>query len=417
MANAKIACSLKLFLVSIVLALVSAGCSEKSNTVSGKVSGAQVAKKPQVAEPTRAQMEAKKDLQKDNLAAISSNIGGQRVDFSSLEGREISDLYKVMSGLDGVVQSHTVKVKGKRGKVTTKTAVFVPKLAVVNYGQTLKSMWIGKLDRKKGVSDATIDNSHTPLAVYSEDPKTMNLKQFIAAAQSEVNVVNKSLNWAGVCKSYKLGRDECAVFKSIGMDIRGIDLVAYGMTELMPSADGQLNVNFVDILLRHAGSNYLMAIPAMYDKYLSLGLYQFTSLALRDDDEGAKGASRVNRFLPGYNRIPGSVIKLRNGQNHRAAYLFALHNFANMVQKTSSKEFVVLRSIVTNRTRQGDLVTYMACAHHAPGLALRSMKVWLGKGANGSIQSSLLGRLSGASGYGYKTYRNLFALEQYAAKH
>lgn len=401
---------MKFFVVMVLSVMMISACGQKpkAEKVGATTSQAQNFKKQ---EPTRQEMEAKKELQKENIKSSAEEIGDQLVDFSSIEGRRLSDLYKPISGLKGVTQETLESVKdGKKKK--PKSYIVVPKSATVNYGKQLTYLWHGKLDRKKGVTDATIDNSHTPIAVYTENAKRMNLKRFISEADREVAAVAKSLDWSGVCHYYKLGRDECKVFRTLGTDIRGVDLIAYGLTELLPSPDGALNVAFIDIVLRNAGANYLMAIPAMGDRMLSLGFYQFTSYALRDDHQALEGASRVNRFLPVDQRIPGSVIKLRNGQNHRAAYLFALHNFANMVQKTSSKEFTVLQKVI--KDKPGDLVTYMACAHHAPGLAIRSMKVWLSKGAKGSINPFLQGRLKS---YGAKTDSNLAALEKYNSTH
>jgi hypothetical protein len=153
-----------------------------------------------------------------------------------------------------------------------------------------------------------------------------------------------------------------------------------------------------------------MAIPAMYDQYLSLGLYQFTSLALRHDAEAVKGASIANKHLPEAYQIPGSVIMLRGSMNHRAAYLFVIHNFAEMVKRTNAKEIAVLKRV--SRQYHGDMVTFMACAHHSPGLAIRSMKIWLGKGGNGAFNPNLVGRLKS---YGKKTDNNLSALHSYVA--
>ena len=187
--------------------------------------------------------------------------------------------------------------------------------------------------------------------------------------------------------------------------MRGVDLVAYGMTEIMPSAEGDLNVKILEILLRNAGSNYMFTIPALYDRMLSLGFYQFTSYAV-NSNAGA-GASKMNAFLPKTIQIPGSVIALRNGEHHRAAYLFALDNLANLSKKTNEKEFAALRKAL--KQKPGDIVTFMATAHHAPGLAIKSARNWLSKGAKSSLNDHLIGRLRP---YGKKSDSNLAALER-----
>ncbi len=326
----------------------------------------------------------KKEMQKEKLEDSASQAADQKVNFSTISGRKLGGLYADMLGVSGTI----------------------PTSATVNFAENLADMWARKINRKK-ISDASVDNAHTPLSVFLENPKKINLKKFVSEADAEITLVNKNIRWSSMCKSYKLAEVECKMLKTIVLDIRGVDLIAYGMTELMPSAEGDLNVKILNILLQNAGSNYIMAVPAMYDQMLSFGLYQFTSYALRDDGKKLEGASRVNKHLQKSAQIPGSVIKLRNGENHRAAYLFAIHNFALLCKQTNAKEFAVLR--LATKRKPGDLVTFMATAHHAPGLAIKSARVWLQKGAKEDLNPYLIGRLKP---YGKKTDANLAALER-----
>ncbi len=334
----------------------------------------------------------KAKIQKGNLKKAGSEGVKEKVDLSTISGRNLSDLYVKMLGIpSGIIPSH----------------------AEINFSKVLADMWVGKLTRKKGVSEATIDNAHTPVALYQEDARKINLKQFITEAEAEVKIVKANLNWDKVCAGYKLKDKQCFTLKLVAKDIRGLDLVAYGMTELLPSSDGKLNVKYLDILLKNAGSNFVMAVPAMADSYLSLGFYQFTSLALRDDGIALEGASKASRYLPEKYRIPGSVIKLRNGENHRAAYLFVIHNLATLVKKLNEKQTATLQSVA--KSKPGDIVTFMAVAHHSPSGAIKAMKSWLSSKdktkkvhAPGHLNPHLKGRLVA---YGYKTDSNLDALE------
>ncbi len=380
----------------VAVLLVGCGRADHSATKSKPV------RKLAPAEITPEIMAVKKEVKKAAVQQEGASAGDQLVDFSPILGRVLGDLYIPLTGLKGVVEA------GNCGK--GRACIVVPPSATVNYGKTLADMWVKKLDRRKGVSYATIDNSHTPIALYIENPNRMNLKQLVNEANAEIEIVKRNINWAGLCKKYKLVSDDCQVLKSIVLSVTGTDLVAYGMTELLPSADGVLNVAVMDLVLRNAGANYIMAFPALYDQYLSLGLYQFTSLALRHDAEAVNGASIANRYLPEAQQIPGSVIMLRGSMNHRAAYLFVIHNFAELVKKTNAKEIAALKYV--SARYHGDMVTFMACAHHAPGLAIRSMKIWLGKGGKGAFNPNLVGRLKA---YGKKTDNNLSALHSYVS--
>lgn len=324
-----------------------------------------------------------KDAQKERIKEISSGNPSVQVDFSSIRGRKLGGLYADITGVEGVVgTTHTV-----------------------NYHRQLAHLWFRKLDRHN-VSKATIDSAHIPIELYTKDPRTMTLVQFVAEAEKQVALVKLNLNHQAACKDYALTEPECKTWKMLAQDVRGIDLVAYGLTELMPSAEGDLNVKILDIILRNAGSNYIFTIPALYDRMLSLGFYQFTSYAVNQNANA--GASRMNKYLPAKVRIPGSVISLHNGEHHRAAYLFALDNFANLAKRTNEKEFAALKRAL--KQKPGDIVTFMAVAHHAPGLAIKCTRNWLGKGARGSLNAHLVGRLVP---YGTKSDNNLRALETF----
>ena len=320
--------------------------------------------------------------QKDSLQLHIERSVPVLVDTRSIAGRKLGGLYSDITGIEGVVGTSYH----------------------INYGKNLVNLWIRKLDRKN-VSEATIQSSDIPIQIYLEDPRKMTLKQFIAEAEREVTLIKRSLDFAAACKGYRLDANECAVFTKLAQQVRGVDLVAYGMTEIMPSAEGDLNVKIMEILLRNAGSNYMFTIPALFDRMLSLGFYQFTSYAVNGGT--GQGASKMNKFLPDIVQITGSVITLRNRDHHRAAYLFALNNLANLAKKTNAKEFVALR--VALKKKPGDIVTFMATAHHAPRLAIRSARHWLAKGAKDPLNNHLIGRLRA---YGAKSDSNLLALEK-----
>lgn len=320
----------------------------------------------------------KKDALRLHAAASTTEI----VDTRSIEGRKLSGLYADIVGISGTVKkSHEI-----------------------NYGEILSNLWVRKISRSS-VSLATVNAAEIPIKLYLDDPKKMTLRQFISDADNQVLLVKQKIDWTAACGGYSLDAAECATFKALARDIRGVDIVAYGMTEIMPSAEGDLNVKIMEILLRNAGANYMFTIPALYDRMLSLGFYQFTSYAVNGTTN--QGASRMNRFLKREARIPGSVIALHEGEHHRAAYLFALDNLANLAKRTSEKEFAVLQRAL--KQKPGEIVTFMATAHHSPALAFRSVKSWLSSGAKGSLNAHLVGRLKM---YGKKSDANLAGLEK-----
>lgn len=327
---------------------------------------------------------SEKEVRREEIRATVADTEGILVDFRPIQGRKLGGLYADIVGVEGVV----------------------PATLHINFHEVLASLWLRKLDREH-VSASTVEHAVRPVELYKKDPRKMNLRGFVKQADQQVSLVKNRLDHQGACTGYKLNPSECKLWKSLAKDVRGLDLIAYGMTEIMPTKEGEMNVKVLDILLRHAGSNYMFTIPAMHDNLLSLGFYQFTSHAIIDDGKALGGVSRMNRYLSRDFKIPGSVIELYNGEHHRAAYLFALHNFAILAKQTSEKEFSALSMAI--KRKPGDIVTFMAVAHHAPTLALKCMKSWLSKGAKGDLNIHLTGRLRE---YGKKSDNNLAALEK-----
>lgn len=369
-----------LFLVAVLSLL--AACSKKEEVATTEPKVPASAPSPKTKQEIEKEKQERKEEQKEKIDNHAKKTSSTTVDTSSIAGRKLGGLYSDLTGITGMV--------GVRHEI--------------DFGELLADLWKRKLDRKK-VSEATVKAADIPIARYVNEPKKMTLKAFVGDAEKEVARVKANLNFEAACKGYQLSQAECKMFRSLALDVRGVDLVAYGMTELMPSAEGDLNVKIMEILLRNAGSNYLFTIPALYDQMLSLGFYQFTSYAV--NGSSGQGASKMNTFLPKEVRIPGSVIALKNGEHHRAAYLFALDNLANLAKRTNAKEFAALKKAL--KQKPADIVTFMATAHHAPGLALRCMKSWLSKGAKGSLNGHLVGRLKP---YGKKSDNNLAALEK-----
>lgn len=321
----------------------------------------------------------------------------QRVDLTPLQGYKLGDLYSGNLGL-------------KHGQL-------VPRYVDVSFDERMghfyrkKILW-EKCKKSTGVcKEATETVLSKAPQLYErylkEDKQKMNLLQFVAVADSKIAEAKKYLDYKKLCTVYRLDDKKCRLLKAIVSNLKGKDMVAYGMTELLPSADGKLNVRYMDILLRHAGAEFFYHVPALGDGLASLGLYQFTMFALRDDDEVTEGASMVNSFVSkGGPTIPGSVVYLEGHQHHVAAFYFAVHNLAKLVGALSPKGVTLLSA--KHGEYQDEMVIYIACAHHLPGVARPRTARWI----NGGFKSSLFvayGKTPIAR-YAVKTKGNLLAL-------
>ncbi len=303
----------------------------------------------------------------EHKESVKNNV--VHVDLSPIAGRKLGDLYTKYLGL---------------------SAGRIPQTVNVSFDERMASMYhqkvmFEKCKKKNGskicvvASDTVLSQSPELLENYlKSDRMKMGIKDFISIADEKMARGKKFLDWRRLCKSaaYRLSDEKCKLLQSIVGDLQGKDLIAYGMTELLPSDDGELNVKYLDIVLRNAGAQFLYNVPALGDRYASLGLYQFTFFALREDDEKVEGVSVVNSFVKeGGDKLPGSVVALSGHQHHTAAFYFAVHNLASLISRLGKQEMKTLTEV--HHKAQTEMVVLIACAHHAPGHTFPTAGKWL----------------------------------------
>lgn len=311
-----------------------------------------------------------------------ANAAPKTVDLQSLQKYKFDDLYSDLLGLKGQV----------------------PPSARIDFEDNLETMWDKKLNRKRGVTKSAEGAAGGVVAYYAKNQTRMTLQQYVTWINHDVEGLKKSVDWIGLC-GVKLRGDRCKLLREIAEKTYGVDLVAYGMTELFPSANGTLNVRLMEVLLQNAGRQYLETIPAMHDRLTSLGLWQFTQYAVYNVGREVRGASAVNLYVGKPYKIPGSVLALRNEHHHRAAYMFAVANLKDLVRLMSDKE--VANLLRGHRKHLDELVQFIATAHHLPGPAIKGARRWAANDMKLSLQVSLGPKLRK---YADKTQGNLLAL-------
>jgi hypothetical protein len=175
------------------------------------------------------------------------------------------------------------------------------------------------------------------------------------------------------------GESQMALLKALEKQIGADELIAYSLTELMPTGEGSARegVLFLDFLLRNAGSEFFDLVPS-YDSWISSGAYQLTGGAVNELGNEKAGASRIQQAVlaPNMHEIPKSVVELRGAQQHKAAYLFAIDNLALAIRdlgERKSKKFLELSS----QWPGGLVVEYIACAHHEPVEARQAFEAFV----------------------------------------
>ena len=239
----------------------------------------------------------------------------------------------------------------------------------------LSELWNMKQAKAPGnpgiqqVIDAQVQNYE------SSTPTRMTFNEYLAEIRNTIKETKQNLDWEEVARIKRLSPGQGQTLKELSGKIDENALMSYALTELMPSHNGSLNIDVMDFLLRNAGREYVELIPALFDSETSFGLYQFTPHALYDNGEEARGASIINRALPEQKRIPGNVVSLQGNDHHRAAYLFAINNVADLIRNTNERQLNALLNYASNSNN--GLTKYVATAHHRPRDALRAGLRWL----------------------------------------
>lgn len=293
-----------------------------------------------------------------------------RVDLTPLAGRNLSDLFTSYLGIQpGPVPAFVDVSFDERMAYLYHEKVIYKKCTTKKRGEVIC----------KVASDTVLDRAPGLLQRFIESDKMkMNLKSFIDVANEKAVIANKTIDWARLCKLriYHLDAMRCKTLKDIMGNVYGRDLIAYGMTELLPSKIGSTNTAYLDIMLRNAGAQFLYHAPSLGDRYASLGLYQFTFLALREDPLAVEGTNIVNSMVTGSGeKIKGSVIALFGHEHHTAAFYFAVHNVAGVLGQLNNKQAETLSKI--HHTHQDEMVIMIACAHHNPKYTRQVIARWL----------------------------------------
>lgn len=289
----------------------------------------------------------------------------------------------------------------------------IPEYAEVDYFNQMLKLWDRKVNREN-TTEATKDNAGKVLQTYYENKELSNLKGFQKDIANSIRLVNKNLDKEKLGNHFKFNEKENKILEDMSNLISSENLLAYGMTELMPSIqDGKFNKEVLSFLLENAGKNYILSIPALHDKYLSFGLYQFTSFAVKSDAESKEGASIINEFLKEEHQIPGSVSKLIGDDHHKAAYLFSIYNLARVIKQGKGESFDKFLSLKSEKEKKEIISIYIATAHHLPAPSRRAFIKWLNSNdPNVKEYINILNKDNEAlKQYAIKTSNNLSALD------
>jgi len=248
----------------------------------------------------------------------------------------------------------------------------------IDYKYQLALLWQNKFARMVGDEPLEEYDTHHPgildaiESIYAgyKSPEPLggvSIETYRSSIDAVVDQLEGALDWGKVQRLFVLKKNQLDSMRRFAGEIDADLLLSYAMTELMPSEDGARNVTVFDFLLRNAGRGYIDRIPALGDRLLSFGPYQFTPAALPHTTDGSGRTVRSSAHLLDATLkspvLPSNVVSLSGDDHHRAAYLFALYNIAVLVKDLGEERCAAL----AKRGRMSAAVRdYVVAAHHRP---------------------------------------------------
>lgn len=279
-------------------------------------------------------------------------FGEIKINTNELAGKKLGGLYKHYLGLEDSI---------------------VPKILKVDFEKQLKTLWQMK-EEKSGLTRPAEKTRDNLFEEYNKKRTGMDLEMYKNEATSSVENVYNNLNWEKAGKKFKLNENKIDLLKEFAKEIKGSEILAYSLTELMPSDTGEINVKILDLLLKNAGREFVESIPAVYDHYTSFGPFQFTHYSIFNDGKKREGASKLAEFL-NIDNFPSSVTNIRGNQNFEAAYLFAIYNLILLIKSLSSANIEKIKKYWNKN--EDDLIQYIATAHNKPADARKAARRWI----------------------------------------
>ena len=260
----------------------------------------------------------------------------------------------------------------------------------IDFKFELAQLWQAKADIMQGdePDEEYAEHHHGVLesieAVYRDyeapPPGTgPSLLQYRREIDDTLAGVEKVLPFPAIDKKFRLKPNQSQVLKRFAGSIDSDLMLSYAMTELMPSDNGRVNVEAFEFLLKNAGKGFIERIPALGDRKMSFGPYQFTDHALMNiggkyGKTVIRGASLIDATIQP-SLLPPNVESLRGTEHHMAAHLLAVYNLVLLVQNLGEAHCgEVLRSPSFVDAAARD---YIIAAHHRPADAMRAFGLLL----------------------------------------
>ncbi len=317
----------------------------------------------------------------------------QVIDAGELAGKPCDhELFRLYFGLEGKTIPEKFKVN------------FVFQLAQLD---AAKNKWAKNNPVIKELGERHVEE----YSKYESAPSS--IEEFIAEAGS--NEITKQIDWEALGEGQGLGESDTLLVRRLAEAVSGQDLMALSITELMPSKNAETNVQAMELLLQHAGKEFVYRIPAIYDTQLSFGPYQFTPYALGERRGQKVGASVINPYVREDARVTEDLRTLSGVEHHKVAILNLVEDFCLLVKslrvepRDAAELLQKLETMLESSPKQ--IAVIAGAAHHAPTHAVEAIKTWFRQNMKKSYAECCANEDLGK--YAARMQRSVEALDDY----
>ena len=243
----------------------------------------------------------------------------------------------------------------------------------VDFRYRLAQMWkekAGKIrvdEAKRTALMRSIDD-----IVMSYDPEkamSMSGAYYYLELVESIKQVRDEIDWGKIHSTFRLSGAQDALFRSFEKYLDAQTLLAFNLSEIMPS-QGSSTFKVFDTLLKTGGYEFIQRIPSGGDNEMSFGPGQVTAKIFSEEKNNRGSVAIMSGVLKKRDMVTKDVAQLRGRQHHMASYLDALFNLVRLVQKMPDAQ----AAAIMNEPVGDDVRMFVSGAHNRPSDAVDSFR-------------------------------------------
>ena len=198
-----------------------------------------------------------------------------------------------------------------------------------------------------------------------DNPTTMSAGAYYLELTDSIKEVRAEVDWDKIHRAFRFSGPQNALFRSFAENIDAKTLLAFNISELMPS-QGNLTFKVFDTLLKTGGYEFISRIPAGGDDEMSYGPGQVTARLFQEGKNKRGSVAIMSGMLKKKDMVPKDITQLQGRHHHMASYLDALFNIGLLVQRIPDAQATAL----LKEPIGDDVRMFVSGAHNRPADAV-----------------------------------------------